>query len=188
MYKAKVSDPDQWYRDSYRKLNILIVDDDETSRNSLKDMIKMHGHNVTTLDEGMKCVNRCSNHTYDLIFMDYHMDNMGDEAGEIDGAEVTKMVRECFDIDCPIYAYTGDSTEQAIKQFKLNDMKGAFIKPVEPSLIAEFFKIVEKKTVDQVQLSKLALKRKNFMYFKQRAINSSNTTSSSSNQSSAKLN
>lgn len=166
MYKKNVGDPDQRYKNNIKKLNFLIVDDDQASRESLRDMLKTRGHNVTTLDEGMKCVNRCSEYKYDVIFMDYHMDNLGDGLGEIDGTTVTQIVRDCFDIDCIVYAYTGDNSLTAITQFKENNMKGAFVKPVEPSLITEFLKIIENNIDDQTQLYKLSMKRKNFMFFK----------------------
>jgi CheY-like chemotaxis protein len=164
MYKTKISDPDQKYIHSVKKLKILIVDDEDNSRNSLRDLIDSRGHLVTTLDEGMKCVNRCSEIKFDIIFMDYHIN---DPNGELDGTDVVRMVRECFDNNSIIYAYTGDSTVKAINDFKKNNLKGALIKPVEPSLINEFFMIIENDTNldDTVQLSKLAIKRKNFMYF-----------------------
>ncbi len=166
MYKATISDPDQRYNDSINSLRILIVDDDENARESLKDMIKTRGHHsITTLDEGMKCVNRCYENTFDIIFMDYHINDIDNEIGELDGMDVTRMVRECFNVNSVIYAYTGDSTSSAIREFKNNHMKGAFIKPVEQSLVSEFLKITEKNIDDTVQLSKLAMKRKNFLYF-----------------------
>lgn len=166
MYKTSITDPEHRYRESIKKLNILIVDDDQSARESLRDMLNTRGHNVTTIDEGMKCVNRCFDHKYDVIFMDYHMDELGDDLGEIDGATVIQIVRECFDIDCSVYAYTGDNSSDAINQFKKNNMKGVFVKPVEPSLITEFLRIIEKNINDDVQLSKLAMKKKNFMFFK----------------------
>jgi CheY-like chemotaxis protein len=166
MYKIDVTDPSQRYTEGVKRLNILIVDDDQASRESLRDIIKARGHNVTTLDEGMKCVNRCSKNTYDIIFMDYHMDDLGDGLGEINGTTVAKLIQECFDTEYNVYAYTGDNSTDAINQFKQNKMKGVFVKPVEPTLIIEFFRIVEKDINDQIQLSRLAIKRKNFMYFK----------------------
>lgn len=166
MYKTTITDPDYRYKDTIKKLNILIVDDDQFARESLKDMIKTRGHAVTTIDEGMKCVNRCFDHKYDIIFMDYHMDDLGDELGEIDGTTVMEIVRECFDMDCIVYAYTGDNSSDAINKFKKNNMKGVFVKPVEPSLITEFLRIIEKNINNDAQLSKLAMKKKNFMFFK----------------------
>jgi CheY-like chemotaxis protein len=165
LYRSQVSDPSQRYNDNVKKLNVLIVDDDINSRESLGDMIKIHGHNVTTLDEGMKCVNRCSENNFDIIFMDYHIDDIDGEIGELSGTDVIRMVRDCFNINSVIYAYTGDNTTKAIEEFKNNSVKGAFIKPVEPSLIAEFLKISEKHLDDSPQLRKLAMKKKNFMYF-----------------------
>jgi CheY-like chemotaxis protein len=162
MYKTKISDPNQKYKTIIKKLNILIVDDDENSRDSLKDMILARGHNVTTLDEGMKCVNRCFENKFDIIFMDYHINDLD---GELDGTDIIKMVKECFDVESVIYAYTGDNTTKAINNFKNSNMKGAFIKPIEPSTINEFFVIVEKEIDDSSQLSKLAMKNKNFLYF-----------------------
>lgn len=170
MYNTKISDPNQKYKDSIKRLNILIVDDDKASRESLADMIKTRGHNITTLDEGMKCVNRCSNNKYDIIFMDYHMGDIGNDLGELNGATVTQMVRDCFDINSIVYAYTGDNTQDAMNQFKANNMRGVFVKPVETSLITEFFKIVEKNMDDHIQLSKLALKRRNYIHFKPKPI------------------
>ena len=162
MYKAKVTDPDSRYNDSMARLNVLIVDDDEHSRESLKDIIETRGHRVTVLDEGMKCVNRCSESTFDIIFMDYHINDLD---GEINGTDVTKMVRECFDIETPVYAYTGDNSLKAINDFKSNNMKGVFIKPVEARLVCDFLKIAEKEPDDKTQLPRLARKNKNFMYF-----------------------
>jgi len=166
MYKSHVSDPERGYNEYNKKLNILIVDDDTYSRESLQDIIKTRGHNVTALDEGMKCINRCSNQNYDIIFMDYHMDTLGEDLGEIDGATITNMLNECFEKDYIIYAYTGDNSAEAIKHFKDNNMKGVFVKPVEPSLIIDFLKIMESNTESNRMLTRLSMKNKNFMYFK----------------------
>lgn len=170
MYKVKTSDPCQRYNEDIRKLKLLIVDDDDNARESLNDILKARGHEVTSLDEGMKCVNRCSKNNFDIIFMDYHINDIDNEIGELNGTDVTKMVRDCFDVESLIYAYTGDNTSRAIKKFKDNKMKGAFIKPVDPLLVLEFLKIVEANKNDYVKLSRLAIKNKNFMYFDNKKI------------------
>lgn len=165
MYKVKTSDPEQKYKETNKKLKLLIVDDDDNARESLEVILKTRGHDVVALDEGMKCVNRCFDNKFDIIFMDYHINDIDNEIGELDGTDVTRMVRECFDVDSLIYAYTGDNTTYAINQFKENNMKGAFIKPVDPILIIEFLKIVEINKDDQAKLGRLSLKNKNFLYF-----------------------
>lgn len=182
MYKTEVSGPNHFCKNQSKKLKILIVDDDDDARESLKDMIVSRGHDVTTLDEGMKCVNRCSNNTYDIIFMDYHINDLmledkesnvdhnidsdaDPDTNSIDGTDIIKMIRECFNIESIIYAYTGDNSKKAITDFKNNNVKGALIKPVDPYLINDFFSIIEKNIDDKHNLTKLAIKKKNFMYF-----------------------
>ncbi len=163
MYKVNTGDTVGRCNHNINKLNILIVDDDELPRESLKDIVKMRDHNVTTLDEGLKCVNRCNENKYDVIFMDYHIGDLDDE---VTGVDITKLVNECFDHETKVYAYTGDNSTEAIKAFKKNNLQGAFIKPVSPSLIYEFLEIIEKNPNNKTKLSTLAMKNKNFIYFK----------------------
>jgi CheY-like chemotaxis protein len=145
-----------------KKLNILIVDDDINSGESLRDLIKIRGHDVVLIDEGMKCINRCYENTFDIIFMDYHIN---DPVDNMNGNEITKLIRECFDINTSIYAYTGDNSNKALEEFKNNKLNGVFIKPVSPMLINEFFEIIELK-YNISKLSKLARKNKSFIVFK----------------------
>lgn len=162
MFRTKIKDPKNRCEKICKKINILIVDDDIDSGVSLKDMIEIRGHNVALLDEGMKCINRCFENKFDIIFMDYHINDPS--GNDMTGVEMIKLVRECFDIDTPVYAYTGDDTVTAIEDFRKNIMAGAFIKPVNVSLINEFFKIVEISFDDHDKLSRLARKNKNFIY------------------------
>lgn len=148
-----------------RILNVLIVDDDDGARESLKELIESRGHNVTSIDEGMKCVNRCYDNKFDIIFMDYHIDDIG---CKINGIDVVKLVRDCFDMNPLIYAYTGDNTARVIDNFKNNNINGAFIKPIDHTLINEFLFIVEQYNDNPSLLSRLAMKKKNFMYFNKR--------------------
>lgn len=162
MYNTRTTDPEYRYIEKGKKLNILIVDDDENSRELLKDIIKTRNHKVTTLDEGMKCVNRCSENKFDIILMDYHINDLN---GELNGTDVVSMVKECFNIDTIVYAYTGDNSNKAINDFKINNMRGALIKPVDPRLIYDFLRIIELDPDNNNKLSRLARKNKNFLYF-----------------------
>ena len=170
MYKTKVSSPIQGYKHSKNRLDILIVDDDDASCESLKDIIDIHGHNVTTIYEGMGCVNRCTETKYDIIFMDYHIENIGGDEiiDEVNGSVVTDLVKNGTDRDPHIYAYTGDNSYGVIKKCKENGMHGMFIKPVNPDLMREFLSIVETDINNTIKLKKLALKCKNFMYFEKK--------------------
>lgn len=166
MYQTRINlgDPVNRYNINEKKLNILIVDDDETSRNLFKEMLELRGHKITTLDEGLKCINRCSKNKYDIIFMDYHMEDV--DGSEITGTEITNMLKDYFDVDSMIFAYTGDNSIDAIKDFKLNGFTGAIIKPMDPILLNEFMNIIENDNDEKQKIKKLAIKHKNFIYFK----------------------
>lgn len=153
-----------------KKFNILIVDDDRFSGESLRDLIMYRNrHDVTYIDEGMKFINRLNETSFDLIFMDYHTDEIDPSDDDINGAYFTKLARECYSFNAPVYAYTGDNSIEAIQDFKEAKFEGAFIKPVDHTLINSFFDIIE--TNDMAyrsklsKLSKLSAKHRNFIYF-----------------------
>jgi len=106
-----------------QKLNILIVDDDINSSDLFKEILELRGHNVTTLDEGVKCISKCLNSNYDIIFLDYHI-------GDIDGVELADCLKDVLKIKSCIYAYTGDNNQKTIDKFKNIGMNGVLIKPI----------------------------------------------------------
>lgn len=219
-------------------IKVLIVDDDKNSGESLRDIIQYRNHHVTLLDEGMKFVNRMNEETFDIIFMDYHTneipntdqdqvsddyDNsispsesvimadrvismMGsddsdvvddedtesdysdhsvvsleggedDDEEEITGTYITKLARECYDFDSPVFAYTGDSSSEAIQDFQDSHFKGVFVKPVDVHLINSFFEVMEREkdesesitsfsATTNSKLRRLAMKNNNFIFFR----------------------
>jgi CheY-like chemotaxis protein len=106
-----------------KKLNILIVDDDTISSELFKDILESYGHNVKTLDEGIKCLSNCIKNDYDIIFLDYHI-------GDIDGVELADCLKDVLHKKSSIYAYTGDSNPMIMKKCKDIGMNGAIIKPI----------------------------------------------------------
>lgn len=106
-----------------QKLNILIVDDDTSSSDLFKEILELRGHNVTTLDEGVKCISKCLNSNFDIIFLDYHI-------GDIDGVELADCLKDVLKIKSCIYAYTGDNNQKTIDKFKNIGMHGVLIKPI----------------------------------------------------------
>lgn len=165
----------QKYNKPDKKFNVLIVDDDEDSRNALKNIISSRC-NVATIDDGLKCINRCSEVVFDIIFLDFHIN---DCLGNLDGADVCKLIQECFDIkNTLIFAYTGDNSSSAVAKFQNTHMTGAFIKPISHKLINEFLSIIEHDASlhndmttgspnerYKSNLKSLAVKNRNFIYF-----------------------
>lgn len=168
MYKVVKKTGESKYNEDYPILKVLIVDDDENTRESLKDIIESRNHDVSTIDEGLKAINRCKEEKFDIIFMDYHMNDLNDEFGEVNGAEIVSMLNDIYEMDTYIFAFTGDSSKKAIEEFKSNNMTGALIKPINGELIHDIFKQIEKNKNFIRPLKKLSIKNKNLMIFKKK--------------------
>merc|ERR1712216_922626 len=94
--RNKVSE--QYHYDKKKNLDILIVDDDKLASDLFKKILELRGHTVTALDEGMRCVGKCKDNHYDIIFMDYHID-------DVNGDYVTTIIKEDFGNRSKIFAY-----------------------------------------------------------------------------------
>lgn len=118
------------YQPRRKTFSILIVDDDIDVAQNLKAFLELRGHNVVTVDDGLRCITHCKDRSrhYDIVFMDYHMEGL-------DGAQVTDIVRgrgsEEAQRKTIIFAYTGDCSREALDDFKDVGMDGAIIKPVD---------------------------------------------------------
>ncbi|MCX6145739.1 MAG: ATP-binding protein, partial [Candidatus Kapabacteria bacterium] len=94
------------FEKDFRKLNILIAEDDETSQILLTMTLKNHTGNLIIARNGVQAVEACRNHPdLDVILMDIKMPIMN-------GYEATKKIRE-FNKDILIigqsaFALTGD--------------------------------------------------------------------------------
>ena len=136
------------------KLNILIVDDDTNASELFKEILEMRGHNVVTLNEGVRCIANMHHrpNLYDIIFLDYHI-------GDIDGVDLTDFIKDIFKSEALIFAYTGDNSTSAVKKFKQTGMNGALIKPIDCRLINKIMNIIEsendKKLINTEFLTKL---------------------------------
>jgi PleD family two-component response regulator len=131
---------EQSYINNKKKLDILIVDDDIDSSELFKEYLSLRGHNVFSLDEGVKCISKCMKNKYDIIFLDYHI-------GDIDGVELADCLKDVLKTKSLIYAYTGDNSPEAIKKFKEIGMNGAIIKPINLKIINNYIIDIEQQNI-----------------------------------------
>jgi DNA-binding NtrC family response regulator len=102
---------------------ILVIDDERSIRNTLKDILEFEKHQVTLAEDGKQGLDAVQNADYDLIFSDIKMPGM-------DGIELLNHFNE-INIEAPIVIISGHGNiEIAVECIK----KGAFdfiVKPID---------------------------------------------------------
>jgi DNA-binding NtrC family response regulator len=94
---------------------ILIIDDERSIRNTLKDILEFEKHQVSLAENGLKGLETAQNEMFELIFSDIKMP-------ELDGIELLTQLKE-KEIEAPIVMISGHGNiETAVECIK----KGAF--------------------------------------------------------------
>jgi PAS domain S-box-containing protein len=112
--------------------SVLVIDDDDTTRGILKDLLSINGFSVLTAGEGAEGVEIFKQSTPDLVMTDIHMPKM-------DGLEVLATIRE-IDGTVPVMVVTGHGDlENAIRALR----RGAhdfLLKPVNAEILVNTVK------------------------------------------------
>ena len=102
---------------------ILVIDDERSIRNTLKDILEFEKHQVTLAENGKQGLEEALNNVFDLIFSDIKMP-------EMDGIELLGHLHE-KEVEAPIIMISGHGNiETAVECIK----KGAFdfiVKPID---------------------------------------------------------
>ncbi|MEK6221036.1 MAG: response regulator, partial [Chloroflexota bacterium] len=109
------------------KGKILIVDDEEAARKSLKDILKLEGYQAKAVGDGESAIESLENNEYDLILLDLKMPGM-------DGLQVLEKVVETAPNTLVILLTAHGSLNSAIESLR----KGAhdyLLKPAKPNQI-----------------------------------------------------
>jgi DNA-binding NtrC family response regulator len=94
---------------------ILIIDDERSIRNTLKDILTFENHSVDTAEDGKEGIQLATDNIYDIIFCDIKMPQM-------DGIEVLENLIQVHP-EIPVVMISGHGTiETAVEAIK----KGAF--------------------------------------------------------------
>ena len=132
-----------------RGMQVLIVDDNATSREILQDMLEAMSFNVTVATSGEEGISELEKSTdsnpFKLILMDWKMDGM-------DGLEAAKKIKNNISLqEFPkIIMVTAYGREELMKRAKRIGLDGFLIKPVSQSVLFDtimhaFGKEVENK-------------------------------------------
>ena len=112
-------------------LTVLIVDDNDDTRDVLRRMLEVRGYAVVEAANGAAAVDRARRLCPDLILLDLNMPKM-------DGLEAAKLIRtECAGAnhDVCIVALTAFDTYGMEAAAKEAGCDGYFLKPISPELL-----------------------------------------------------
>ncbi len=119
----------------FKKLKVLIVDDNEMARTILKEQLASFGINAFTVDSGKAAISKIEQESiikpYDLVFMDWRMPDM-------DGIETAKNVYQNSTAgqQLPmIIMVTAFAREEVINKAKKIGIDSFLMKPVNQSLL-----------------------------------------------------
>lgn len=115
-------------------MKILLVEDNDDSRQYLKFLLELSDYQVIEAVNGQEAVETIKHETVDLILMDISMPVM-------DGMTATRKIRELIDIDkLPIIAVTalGNSYRREVIQAGCNDL---IAKPVDMDMLTTMLEI-----------------------------------------------
>jgi DNA-binding response OmpR family regulator len=150
-----------------KKINIVIVEDDEITALNLNLSLKKHGYNViVTCDNAIKAKTKIQTYKPDIIIIDISLDESND------GIELGNFIRKKFDI--PFIYLTSYSDDDIISQAKITEPSGYIVKPFDPSSLHATIQMalfkhdiqnkrqenVNHKKVDKLHLEKLLQAKK----------------------------
>jgi len=125
--------------------SILLVDDDEFSRNLYSDILKEDGYKIKTAANADEALKILQSSPYDILLTDYVMPGM-------DGIELAKSVRELHPTTDSIIMTAHGTMESAIEAMKYG-IQDYLLKPVNPEelkltvkRIINIRKVVEENT------------------------------------------
>ena len=108
-------------------VKVLVVDDSEINLLVATELLSSIGVNADTAESGEKALEKLEGNSYDAVFMDYIMPTL-------DGVETTRRIREKKDrsySSLPIYALTGDTSDEVKKEFLEAGIDGILPKPLD---------------------------------------------------------
>lgn len=109
------------------KSNILIVDDEPIARQSLTDILKLEGYNVSAAPNGQAAVEYARTNAVDLMIVDLKMPGM-------DGLEVVQVINQNSPETEIILLTAHGSIESAIQALRLR-IHDYLLKPASPAQI-----------------------------------------------------
>ena len=105
-------------------LNVLIADDDERMRESIRVLLSLGNYRIETVSSGGEAMEKLSARTYGLLLLDLYL-------GDMVGLEVLAFVQE-KELDTKVIMITGDASVDTAIEALQRGAYGYLKKPFEP--------------------------------------------------------
>lgn len=115
-----------------RRPNILIVDDEHSSRETLSDILEARGYTIYSADCGQRAIDKVETNDIDLLLMDYKMP-------DLNGLDTFRLINLNHP-DIKAVFITAYYDEKSLQTEKHSQILGIFHKPVN---IAELMKLLD---------------------------------------------
>ena len=115
-------------------MHILIVDDEQSIRRTLRDMFEAQKFEVSTTDRGERAVSKCLARDYDMVLMDVRMPG-------IDGLEAVQQLRR-RNCQVPIIMMSGYRVEQLMIQARAAGVIAFMQKPLDVAEVISLMRSV----------------------------------------------
>ena len=114
---------------------ILVVDDEPTIVDTLKDLLELYGHEVDTADNGYEAISRIKETSYSFVLMDIRMPG-------INGVETLKEIK-IIDPNCSVVMMTAYSMDQLLSEAIEEGAYSIFFKPLDLEKLVTIIEDVE---------------------------------------------
>ena len=115
--------------------NVLLVDDDPSTRHLFETVLGYHDVHVTSMETEQQAVDYLKSHEPDVIVLDIVLPGK-------DGYKVLKTIRALPETHCPIVATTAYYTSDSVPDFGQRGFDGYLLKPIQPEDLINYLERV----------------------------------------------
>jgi DNA-binding NtrC family response regulator len=116
-----------------KKGSLLIVDDDDDMRNTLKELFHLKGYDVGVACDGFKAIEMCEKKSFDVVLLDFVME-------EMDGMETLKRIK-AIRSETSFFMMTAYLREGLQEMARENDVIRIFNKPFDIDDMLQVFDV-----------------------------------------------
>ncbi len=142
---VKMAETEHFQTEGLQGLRVLIAEDNEINLYLIHSILKNWGIEVHSASNGKECIERLQKDSFDLLFSDLQMP-------EMDGIEMTHIIRNELKLDIPIVALTANALGSEIKLCMDAGMNDYIIKPFKlPELYSSIIRNISHLRISSSQ-------------------------------------